>query len=134
MIAPLLDTHIWIWYVADPSKLLRAEVEALDALESNNRPYISGFSLWEVATLAGRGRLELEQPFGEWLLLAAKPGIVRILSFTVEIAIELARLPDGLHRDPADRAIVAAARTHRLPVMTRDRKILSSGLVETWRP
>jgi PIN domain nuclease of toxin-antitoxin system len=134
VIAPLLDTHIWIWYLADPSKLLRAEVEALDALDSGNRPFISDFSLWEVATLAGLGRLDLDQPLSPWLLQAAKPGIVRILPFTVEIAVELASLPDKIHRDPADRAIVATARVHRLPVMTRDKKILSADLVETWRP
>jgi PIN domain nuclease of toxin-antitoxin system len=134
MIAPLLDTHIWIWYVADPSKLERAEVEALDALDPNNCPFISDFSLWEVATLAGLGRLDLVQTFGEWLLLAAKPGIVRILPFSVEIAVELSSLSDRLHRDPADRGIVATARTHGLPVMTRDKRILSSGLVQSWKP
>jgi PIN domain nuclease of toxin-antitoxin system len=134
VIAPLLDTHIWIWYVADPSKLLRAEVEALDALDSGNRPFISDFSLWEVATLAGLGRLDLDPPLSEWLLHAAKPGIVRILPFSVEIAVELSSLPDKVHRDPADRAIVATARIHRLPLMTRDKKILSSGLVERWKP
>ena len=134
MIAPLLDTHIWIWYVADPSKLEPAELEALDALDSSNCPFISDFSLWEVATLAGLGRLELDQTFGEWLLLAAKPGIVRILPFSVETAVELSSLSDRLPRDPADRAIVATARTHGLPVMTRDKRILSSGLVQRWKP
>jgi PIN domain nuclease of toxin-antitoxin system len=133
MTAPLLDTHIWIWYVADPSKLLRAELKALEALDTGNCPFISDFSLWEVATLTALGRLDWDQSFADWLLLAAKPGIVRILPFSVEIAIELASLPDGLHRDPADRAIVATARVHKLPVMTRDQKILSSGLVQRWR-
>jgi hypothetical protein len=38
------------------------------------------------------------------------------------------------HRDPTDRAIIAAARAHRLPVLTRDRKIIDSGLVEIWTP
>jgi PIN domain nuclease of toxin-antitoxin system len=65
MIAPLLDTHIWIWYVAEPSKLERGEVEALDTLDSNNCPFISDFSLWEVATLVGLGRLVLDQTFSE---------------------------------------------------------------------
>jgi PIN domain nuclease of toxin-antitoxin system len=134
MIAPLLDTHIWIWYVADSSKLEGAEVEALEELESDNCPFISDFSLWEVATLAASDRLKLNQKFEECLLLAAKPGIVRILPLSVEIVVELASLPDRLHRDPADRAIVATARAHGLPVMTRDRKILSSGLVQKWKP
>jgi PIN domain nuclease of toxin-antitoxin system len=134
MIAPLLDTHIWIWYVADQSKLQRREVEALDALDLDNRPFISDFSLWEVGTLAGLGRLQLGQSLQEWLSSATKPSIVRFLPFSVEIAVELASLPDRLHRDPADRAIVATARVNRLPLLTRDQRILSSGLVQRWKP
>ena len=134
MTAPLLDTHAWIWYVAAPSKLQHREVEALDALEAEIRPFISDFSLWEVATLVRLGRLQLQQPLEEWLLSATKPGIVRILPLSIEIAVELAWLPDRLHRDPADRAIVATARVHRLPVLTRDERILSSGLIQRWRP
>jgi PIN domain nuclease of toxin-antitoxin system len=68
----------------------------------------------------GIGSVDFDQPLSEWLLQAAKPGIVRILPFSVEIAFELALLPDKVHRDPADRAIVATARIHRLPPLTRE--------------
>jgi PIN domain nuclease of toxin-antitoxin system len=33
-------------------------------------------------------------------------------------------LPDELHRDPADRIIIATAREYGLRLVTRDRKIL----------
>ena len=50
------------------------------------------------------------------------------------VAIELAALPDTFHRDPADRTIVATARANGLPVLTRDRRIIDSSLVEIWTP
>ena len=134
MSAPLLDTHAWIWYVADPGKLKRTELDALNLLDPANCPFIADFSLWEIATLVSLGRLKLGQPLERWLSQAAKPGIVRILPFSPEIAVELASLPDTLHRDPVDRAIVSTARVHRLPVLTRDRRILSSRLIQPWRP
>jgi len=35
----------------------------------------------------------------------------------------------GALRDPADRAIVASARVHRLRLLTSDRRIIESNLV-----
>ena len=131
---PLLDTHIWIWYLGDQTKLTWAELSALDALEFENRPFISDFSLWEIAALISIKRLTLDRPLDRWLSIAARPASVRILAVSVSVAIELAELPDTFHRDPADRAIVATARAHGLRVLTRDRKIIDSRLVELWAP
>ncbi len=113
--APLLDTHAWIWYVADPGKLTRTELNALDALTFDNRPFLSDFSLWEVATLVAIKRLRLDRPLERWLAAAARPAVVRIASVSVSVAIELAALPDTFHRDPADRTIVATARPTDFP-------------------
>jgi PIN domain nuclease of toxin-antitoxin system len=35
----------------------------------------------------------------------------------------------GTLRDPADRAIVATARVHRLKLLTSDERIIDSGLI-----
>jgi PIN domain nuclease of toxin-antitoxin system len=134
MSVPLLDTHVWIWYLSDRSRLQSFELDALNGLDFGNRPFISDFSLWEIATLANRNRLLTIQPFSEWLARAARPEIVRILPVTTQIAVELSTLPDSFHRDPADRTIVATARAHDLPLLTYDNKILSSGLVRQWNP
>jgi PIN domain nuclease of toxin-antitoxin system len=54
---PLLDTHTWIWYLGDQTKFTSAELNALDALDFENRPFISDFSLWEIATRTSIKRL-----------------------------------------------------------------------------
>ncbi|WP_438823534.1 PIN domain-containing protein [Alteromonas sp. P256] len=46
-------------------------------------------------------------------------------------AIESTRLPDEFHQDPADRMIVALARTLSAPLITADEKILNYPHVRT---
>jgi PIN domain nuclease of toxin-antitoxin system len=50
-----------------------------------------------------------------------------VLPLSYEIALEAASL--GNLRDPADRAIVATARVHRLRLVTSDQRIIESKLV-----
>jgi PIN domain nuclease of toxin-antitoxin system len=44
---------------------------------------------------------------------------------------EFAVLPVSFHRDPADRILVATARVLGATLLTQDRRIALSGLVET---
>jgi PIN domain nuclease of toxin-antitoxin system len=120
MQAPLLDTHAWIWYAGDQSRLDAAELDALDRFDIEARPLLSDFSLWEIATLVSRGRLTLDQPLDRWLSLATRRVVVRMVPVSVAIAVELAGLPDTFHRDPADRVIVATARALRMPNKTSE--------------
>jgi PIN domain nuclease of toxin-antitoxin system len=46
---------------------------------------------------------------------------------TPEIALASSRLPEPFHGDPADRIIVATARTMGARLATRDSKILEYG-------
>jgi PIN domain nuclease of toxin-antitoxin system len=50
-----------------------------------------------------------------------------ILPISYEIVAEFGALQG--FRDPADRAIVATARVHRLQLLTKDQNIIDSGLV-----
>jgi PIN domain nuclease of toxin-antitoxin system len=54
----------------------------------------------------------------------AGPGI-KATVLSSAIAIDAACLPGDFHADPIDRLIVATARHLRLPIVTRDRKIIS---------
>jgi hypothetical protein len=76
-------------------------------------------SLLEIAMLASQGRLRprADEFFEK---LQANP-LFRILPLSYEIALEVASLGAGL-RGPADRAIVATARVHRLRLMTSDQR------------
>ncbi|MGA7214475.1 MAG: PIN domain-containing protein, partial [Terrimicrobiaceae bacterium] len=88
--SPLLDTHAWIWHVGDQAKLAQAELDALDALDFENRPFVSDISLWELATLTGLKRLTLYRSLERWLSIATQRAAVWILGVSVPVAIELA--------------------------------------------
>ena len=129
---PLLDTHIWLWWIAGERHLSRREMASLDELPAEQRPYISDISLWEVAVLLELGRWKVAIPFNSWLRAACHPRTVEILPITQDIAAEIARLLATFHRDPADRIIVATARARDLPLLTRDRRILEARLTKKW--
>lgn len=133
MIAPVLDTHTWIWWVDRDPRLPRRLVDQLDALPVGDRPWLADISLWEVAMLVERKRLTFDRPLVEWLEAAAHPRSVRLVPVSAAIASEVADLPPSFHRDPADRLIVATCRVLGAPLLTRDRLILRSRLVTQYR-
>ncbi len=132
--APLLDTHAWVWWVDHDQRLGTRSLSALDALPEDDRPCISDISLWEVATLVERGRLRFSIPFEDWLEAATHRRSVRMVPIDAAIAAKITELPPAFHRDPADRVIVATSIVLKRPLLTKDRTILSSGLVEQWAP
>jgi PIN domain nuclease of toxin-antitoxin system len=132
MAAPLLDTHAWVWWIEGDRRLQRRVRDTLDQLPANERPYLSAISLWEVAMLVERGRVVFSVFLAEWLSAAAHPRSVRIVPISVDIAAQTAALPATFHRDPADRLIVASCQVLGLPLLTRDARILRSGLVTRW--
>ena len=132
MTAPLLDTHAWIWWIQADARLGKPTIAALDALAPDDRPSVPAICLWEVAMLVNLGRLDLGESLRSWLDAAADSRTAHVLPITPAIANEVARIPESMHRDPADRLIIATARVHDLPVLTRDQAIRRSKLVTLW--
>ncbi len=74
--------------------------------------------------LVKSGRLSLNANMSHWTKEAlSKPGL-NLLGFSPEIAIESVNLPEPVHKDPADRILMASARVQRLTLVTRDEKVL----------
>jgi PIN domain nuclease of toxin-antitoxin system len=68
--------------------------------------------------LVEKKRLGFSVPIKEWLKVALQyPGVVP-LDITVDIAIDSVQMPDGFHKDSADRIIVATARAHDCALLT----------------
>ena len=121
----LLDTHIWFWLTSDISRLgkrVRAELG-----DEKNELWCSPISTWELLMLNAKGRLELSGDTEEWLA-RAKQGLQEA-TITHEVAKAAAQIP--MHRDPADRFLVATAQVLDLTLVTADEKLLGLGAIQT---
>ena len=119
--AAVLDTHAWVWMSAGAP-------EAHKAATFRGRSIVSAISVWEVAMLVQKGRLDLTPDVDTWISANLKRP-VELEPLSPAICIASSRLLE-FHGDPADRLIVATAMTLGLPLMTVDKK-LSNGTKPT---
>lgn len=122
----LLDTHIWLWLIHEPGKL---SLNALASISEAETVGLSTISLWEVAMLESKGRIDLKMPCREWLNTYTKAPKIKLLPITPDISWEAAHI--DMHKDPADRLITATALVHDIPLLTVDKKIIASALIRT---
>jgi PIN domain nuclease of toxin-antitoxin system len=125
----LLDTHVLIRWLIEARKLSRTQLRVLEAAAGRGEPVaLSAISLLEIAVLASGERPLLKVPLDEFFRDLNSNPVFRVLPLTWEVALEVASV--GALRDPADRAIAATARVHRLRLVTSDRRIIDSGFVQ----
>ncbi len=117
----LLDTHIWMWYLAgDESQMSPGVSPLLERIGRESRLLVSDISYWEVAVKAARGKLSLSVDAAVWLSRAsAAPGI-RFLPLDRDILFLSTRLAGAAHNDPADRMLIATAQLNSVPFVTAD--------------
>jgi len=119
----VLDTHALLWMDRDDLSLgVQARSQIEDAWRTEGIA-VSAISFWEVAMLAQRGRVILPVAIEVWRMDVLHAGVQEI-PIDGRIAL-LATSLIQLHRDPADRFIVATAMHHRASLMTADSKILA---------
>jgi PIN domain nuclease of toxin-antitoxin system len=113
-----LDTHILV------ALLDGSLTESERALVANDELAISDIVLWELAKLIQVGRLGLDLDSREFARC--------LQSFRVlPISLEIARMSTELDfsSDPADEIIAATSVIERIPLLTRESKILRSRMV-----
>lgn len=122
----VLDTHVWLWWVSEPKRLSK---RAAAAIEQADSIAISAISVWEVAMLNRRGRLELDRPAAQWVRTAlASDERVHEVPLGSALAVRAVELEDrGLLGDPADRFIFATAELLRAELITKDRALRAFG-------
>lgn len=124
----LLDTHIWVWYVAASERLPRSLRGAID--DASGNVWLSPISVWELGMLHARGRVELEGGPRAWVTRALSRFPLAEASLTTDIALRSHEV-DLDHRDPADRLLAASALVHGLTMMTVDERLARASWLPT---
>lgn len=126
--AVLLDTCAVIW-LANGDPLAPEALAAISHAALADGVFVSPASAWEVGLLSRvrgdnrPGLSFLPDPQSWFARFMAGPGI-KEAALLPEIAIAASHLPDPLHVDPADRVVIATARHHQIPIITRDGKFI----------
>lgn len=121
----LLDTHALIWIVLGTS-IHEDAAAAIVAASANGGVHISAATAWELGIILQKRSLNvlIAGDVRGWLSKAVKATRARLLSLDFDLMVDVGELPDLAHRDPADRMLIATARSHDLILITRDRAIL----------
>jgi PIN domain nuclease of toxin-antitoxin system len=120
----VLDTSIVIWFIKGSPRLgaqARLRIDSAAAGELG----VCTISFWEIGLLLSRKRLALAMSTAELAHSLAEDDRFRIVPVDSAIAIEAGTLPQGLHGDPGDRMLIAAARLQVCSLLTSDAKILA---------
>ena len=118
----LLDTHIWIWNVAEPGNLKKGVLNAIQ--DEASELWLSPVSIWELSILVRKGRVEIDDDLDSWVSRAVAEPTLREAPLTNEVAIEVSRIHLS-HRDPADHFIAASAKVFDLTLVTGDPRLLA---------
>jgi PIN domain nuclease of toxin-antitoxin system len=122
----LLDTHVWLWSMAEPRRLSRRVQSELR--NAANEFWLSPVSTWEALLLRARGRIQMRGSASEWVSSATAP--FREAPLTHEIVLAAQELPLA-HNDPADRFLAATAGVLGLTLVTADERLLGLGAIAT---
>ena len=119
----VLDTHVWLWWVSNPTLLSASARKTIDHEMADGEISISSISAWEVAILVKKGRLDLTMSAEDWIARSEALPFLRFIPVDNRIALKSANLPGQLHDDPADRIIIATTIMLGGTLITKDDKI-----------
>lgn len=125
----LLDTHAFLWWIADSRHLSALAYGAI--ADEENDIAVSAASAWEIATKHRLGRLPsadaLAYDIGVYI---ARQGFDE-MSITVDDASRAGALPQ-YHRDPFDRMLIAQALSRNIVLISNESLFDHYGAQRLW--
>lgn len=125
----LLDSHVLLWAVDDPTQLSGSALTALQ--DPTNELLLSAATVWEIAIKVGLNKLNLTLPYRQWMNQAIADLNLTLLPITVEYADCQAQLSYH-HGDPFDRLIIAQALVASIPIVSSDAVFDAYGVTRLW--
>ena len=125
----LLDTHSFLWFVANDPRLSH---DARSAIESPaNCKWLSVASCWEISIKVGLGKLQISDPVDVFLPREIAFNRFSLLAIDLRHVLFVATMPSH-HRDPFDRLLIAQAQMESLQVVGCDESFDTYGVSRLW--
>jgi len=125
----LLDTHAFIWWDSDPTKL-PPSILAL-CQDSANTLFVSVASVWEMQIKIQLGKLKLTVPLAEIIERQQHTNQIEILPVNLSHVLALDSLPSH-HKDPFDRLLIAQAQVEGAALLSGDAIMAQYPIVVQW--
>lgn len=126
-----VDTHILLWDALTPDRLSATAAEAVAAANQADGIIVADISLWEIAMLIQKGRVEIEWGCNAFLNLILQANKIHVRAITPQIAATSTQFLTTINADPADRLIVATALVAGVPLVTADRNLRDANEIAT---
>jgi PIN domain nuclease of toxin-antitoxin system len=110
----LLDTHAFLWWLADNPKLVKSARSAIS--DPSSVVWISAVSIWEISIKKALGKLQIDSD--DLVQEISDNGFIE-LPISARHAVVAGNLPKH-HDDPFDRMLIAQAQTDELLLVTHD--------------
>jgi PIN domain nuclease of toxin-antitoxin system len=92
---------------------------------------LADISLWEIAMLVQKGRIQVNADIKSFLELALQAFAIKVRPITPQIAALAVRFSSSVNQDPADRIIMATAAIENVPLVTADHNLQTANIVPT---
>ena len=125
----LLDTHVFLWWHSDRTKLSPKVVRLCE--DTTNNLYLSSASVWEIQIKLQIGKLKLTKSLNQIIDLEGHENGIEVLPISLSHIYALDQLPSH-HRDPFDRILIAQARVEALTLITQDSLITQYPVQSLW--
>ncbi|MBL8809061.1 MAG: type II toxin-antitoxin system VapC family toxin [Planctomycetaceae bacterium] len=125
----LLDTHTFLWFVADDAQLPGRAKELIE--NPDNRKLVSIATCWEISIKVGLKKLDLGEPASIFLPRHLAANHFELLPIAMSHATLVERLPLH-HRDPFDRLLIAQAIVEGLVIIGIDVALDAYGVKRIW--
>jgi PIN domain nuclease of toxin-antitoxin system len=125
----LLDTHAFLWFVADDNRLSSKAKSIIQ--DSNNEIFFSAASAWEMAIKSKLGRLKLGGNLESFIIEQLTENSFGPLSITISHSLYTEKLPQ-IHKDPFDRIMISQSNVENMVLITRDKEIREYKVSTVW--
>ncbi|MGH7176504.1 MAG: type II toxin-antitoxin system VapC family toxin [Tepidisphaeraceae bacterium] len=125
----LLDTNVFLWWIADQRRLSpHAETILRDP---SSELLLSAASGWEIAIKTRLGKIKLATTPEIFVPQHMSSNRIAPLAVEMRHALQVSALPDP-HRDPFDRLIIAQCQVEGIPIVTNDAAMARYGVKVLW--